>query len=139
VRYWVHTGLVNLAGRKMSKTAGNTRLVRELLKRFSVDELRFYLLSWRYWDDAEFSFPKLERARRDYRRMKTKVAKGLKKEKAGGGLDRVLAPFYAAMDDDIDTPKALEWVEDELVKSPANPSALRVVSDVLGVDFLAGA
>ena len=55
---------------------------------------------------------------------------------------RRLSPFYSAMDDDVDTPKAMEWVEDELIGGGSSDeardySALRVVSDVLGVDFLA--
>ena len=55
---------------------------------------------------------------------------------------RRLAPFYSAMDDDLDTPKALEWVEDELIGARSSDAArddwaLRAVSDVLGVDFLA--
>ena len=141
VRYWVHTGLVNLSGRKMSKSAGNTMLVRELLKQFSSDELRYYLLSWHYRDDGEFSFPRLQRAQRALARLRARAAKRAQRtEKGRGESATVLAPFYAAMDDDVDTPKAIGWIEDELIgRSAADRSALRAVSDVLGVDFLAGA
>ena len=150
VRYWVHTGLVNLSGRKMSKSAGNTFLVREVLKECSADELRYYLLSWHYRDDVEFSLPGLRRASRAYSRAVAKA--GRLRESAAKTTSRVgpspdavrrrLSPFYSAMDDDVDTPKAMEWVEDELIGggSPDDArdySALRVVSDVLGVDFLA--
>jgi cysteinyl-tRNA synthetase len=150
VRYWVHTGLVNLSGRKMSKSAGNTFLVREVLKECSADELRYYLLSWHYRDDVEFSLPGLRRAGRAYSRAVTKA--GRLRESAARTSSRVgpspdavrrrLSPFYSAMDDDVDTPKAMEWVEDELIGGGSSDdardySALRVVSDVLGVDFLA--
>jgi len=150
VRYWVHTGLVNLSGRKMSKSAGNTFLVRELLREFSADELRYYLLSWHYRDDVEFSLPRLKSACRAYSRAVAKA--GRLREFAAKTTSRVgpspdavrrrLSPFYSAMDDDVDTPKAIAWVEDELIGGGSSDeardySALRVVSDVLGVDFLA--
>jgi len=150
VRYWVHTGLVNLSGRKMSKSAGNTFLVREVLREYSADELRYYLLSWHYRDDVEFSLPGLKSASRAYSKAVAKA--GRLREFAAKATSRVgpspdavrrrLSPFYSAMDDDLDTPKAIEWVEDELIGGSSSDmardySALRVVSDVLGVDFLA--
>jgi cysteinyl-tRNA synthetase len=149
VRYWVHTGLLNLSGRKMSKSAGNTLLVRELLKEYSADVLRRYLLSWHYRDDVEFSLPRLKRSSRAYLRAVGKAGRLKASAKARGGAEptpeevrKRLSPFYSAMDDDIDTPRAIEWVEEELVggrsKDPAlDYSALRIVSDVLGVDYLA--
>ena len=104
VRLWVHTGLVNLSGRKMSKSAGNTHLVRELLRGHTVDELRFYLLSWRYREDVEFSVSRLESASRAYARLAVKARKlrGYA-SKAKGEEPRVeevrnrLAKFYSAM------------------------------------------
>ncbi len=150
VRYWVHTGLVNLSGRKMSKSAGNTFLVRELLREFSADELRYYLLSWHHRDDVEFSLPRLKSASKAYSRAVAKAHK-LRASAAsttsmvGPSADAVrrrLSPFYSAMDDDVDTPKAMEWVEEELIGGSSSDeardyAALRVVSEVLGVDFLA--
>jgi cysteinyl-tRNA synthetase len=144
VRYWVHTGLVNVGGRKMSKSAGNTLLVRDILREFSADELRYYILSWHYRDDTECSLPKLRRASKAFAKAVARAGKlrgsgesGLSPEEA----KRLLSPFYSAMDDDMDTPKAMEWVEDELIGPRAsdaakNYSALRVVSDVLGVHFV---
>lgn len=150
VRYWVHTGLVNLSGRKMSKSAGNTLLVRELLREFSADELRYYLLSWHYRDDVEFSLPRLKSASRRYSKAVARAGRlrafaAHTTARAGPSAEAVrrrLSPFYSAMDDDIDTPKAIEWVEEELIGGSSSDeardySALRTASDVLGVDFLA--
>jgi cysteinyl-tRNA synthetase len=149
VRYWVHTGLLNLSGRKMSKSAGNTFLVRELLREYSADELRHYLLSWHYRDDVEFSIPRLKRASKAYLRAAGKAGRLRASAKAAGGAEpsseevrKRLSPFYSAMDDDIDTPRAIRWVEEELVGGGSKDaaldySALRIVSDVLGVDYLA--
>ncbi len=150
VRYWVHAGLVNLSGRKMSKSAGNTLLVRELLRQFSADELRYYLLSWHYRDDVEFSLPRLKSASKAYSRAVSKAGRlrafaAHTTSRVGPSADAVrrrLSPFYAAMDDDMGTPKAIEWVEEELVGGGSSDeardyAALRIASDVLGVDFLA--
>lgn len=150
VRCWVHTGLVNLSGRKMSKSAGNTFLVRELLREYSADELRYYLLSWHYRDDVEFSLPGLKSASRAYSRAVAKAGRlrasaAKTTSRVGPSPDAVrrrLSAFYSAMDDDVDTPKAIECVEEELIGRSSSDesrdySALRVVSDVLGVDFLA--
>jgi cysteinyl-tRNA synthetase len=149
VRYWVHTGLLNLSGRKMSKSAGNTFLVRELLQEYSADELRYYLLSWHYRDDVEFSLPGLKRASKAYARA-ARRARRLRELGRVKGEDepspeevrRRLSPFYSAMDDDIDTPRAIRWVEKELIGGRSTDAALdytalRIVSDVLGVDYLA--
>jgi cysteinyl-tRNA synthetase len=150
VRFWVHTGLVNLSGRKMSKTAGNTQLVRELLREFSADELRYYLLSWHYRDYVEFSHSRLKSASKAYSRAVAKAGRlkafaAKTTSRVGPSPDAVrrrLSPFYSAMNDDVDTPKAIEWVEDELIGGGSSDeardySALRIASDVLGVDFLA--
>jgi len=146
VRYWVHTGLVNLRGRKMSKSSGNTFLVKQVLKDFGADELRYYLLSWHYRDDVEFRLADLRRASRDYLRAVSRVSdlEALAKRRETSREEEVrelLSGFYAAMDDDIDTPKAIEQVEGSLLReSRASPAAgyaaLKVVSDVLGVDFV---
>ena len=150
VRYWVHTGLVNLSGRKMSKSAGNTALVRELLREYSADELRYYLLKWRHKDDVEFSLPRLKKAIEAYRGLavKARKLKVLARGKIGKEgpraeeVHKLLSPFYSAMDDDLDTPKAIQWVEDQLMGRNSTNAAvryagIRIVSDVLGVDFLA--
>src|SRR5271166_3759930 len=111
VRYWVHTGLVNLSGRKMSKSAGNTLLVRELLREYSATELRYYLLKWRHRDDVEFSLPRLKKASEAYGRLAVKARKLkalARKATAKDGpraenVKRLLSAFYSAMDDDLDT------------------------------------
>jgi cysteinyl-tRNA synthetase len=142
VRYWVHTGLINTKGRKMSKSAGNVFSVRDILKRHSADQLRFYLLSKHYREDMDFGLAHLRRESSRFSKLVVKARKA-----AGGGalqsgpeLAQTLAPFYEAMDDDFDTPKALEWVEDIVVGARVRRdsvySALLVVSEVLGIGLL---
>ena len=55
VRYWMHNGYININGEKMSKSLGNFRLVRELLKQHRGEVLRFALLSAHYRSPLNFS------------------------------------------------------------------------------------
>lgn len=62
VRYWMHNGYINIDGEKMSKSLGNFRLVRELLKHYRGEVLRFALLSAHYRSQLNFSEELLEQA-----------------------------------------------------------------------------
>ncbi|MDF1782360.1 MAG: cysteine--tRNA ligase [Alcanivoracaceae bacterium] len=62
VRYWMHNGYVNIDGEKMSKSLGNFRLVRELLKQYRGEVLRFALLSAHYRSPLNFSEDVLNQA-----------------------------------------------------------------------------
>src|SRR5260370_21174572 len=53
VKYWVHTGLVNIKGEKMSKSRGNVYTVRDALRTYSADQLRMFLLSLHYRIDMD--------------------------------------------------------------------------------------
>jgi cysteinyl-tRNA synthetase len=62
VRYWMHNGYINIDGEKMSKSLGNFRLVRELLKQYRGEVLRFALLSSHYRSPLNFSEEVLQQA-----------------------------------------------------------------------------
>jgi cysteinyl-tRNA synthetase len=62
VRYWMHNGYINIDGEKMSKSLGNFRLVRELLKQYRGEVLRFALLSSHYRSPSNFSEDVLKQA-----------------------------------------------------------------------------
>ncbi len=62
VNHWVHHGLVNLTGEKMSKSTGHFRTMAEISSRFPADVVRFYLLSTYYRSEIEFSEERLVEA-----------------------------------------------------------------------------
>ena len=146
VRFWVHTGLVNIKRRKMSKTAGNALTVRNLLRKHSVNQLRFYLLSKHYREDMEFDFAGFGREKNKFSRIARKARKiaGAGPRKLGLRPAQGMAPFYEAMDDDFDTPKALEWVQrtvdavhdHDSARNDSAKLALSASAEVLGIDFL---
>jgi cysteinyl-tRNA synthetase len=147
VKYWVHTRLVNLKGSKMSKSEGNVLNVRDALHEFSPDQLRLYFLSSHYRSDAEFDERKLKKIGDDYNEIK-KMAKGIEENRSARARRRdsskVLQPVYDALNDDMDTSKAVEFLiklanDGAREKDPNQVElyyeSLRAASNILGVDL----
>lgn len=63
VRYWMHNGFINIDGEKMSKSLGNFRMVRDLLKLYPGEVIRFALLSAHYRSELDFSAQLLEQSK----------------------------------------------------------------------------
>jgi cysteinyl-tRNA synthetase len=141
VKYWVHTNLLNMKGQKMSKSLGNVVTVKDALRMCSADELRFYFLSIHYRKEADLSG--FGAARRRFAEMQG-IAKRL--ARPDNGLEYPLESFEGALNDDFDSPKALQLV-DTILKRAAKEgssktagllawSAVRAMS-MLGVNLLA--
>jgi cysteinyl-tRNA synthetase len=110
-RYWVHNGMLNLSGEKMSKSLGNVLGVAELSERWRPVELRYYLGAAHYRSNIEFSEAALDEAAAAYRRIENFVdnAAPLLGDPA---VADVPAAFAAAMDDDLGVPAALGIVHE---------------------------
>jgi cysteinyl-tRNA synthetase len=107
VRYWMHNAFLDLDGEKMSKSLGNFRTVRELLQRYRGEVLRFALLSAHYRSPQNFSVDLLEQAE-----VTLSSLYGTLREVADVAVDGVETlltdePFYAALNDDLNTPQAI--------------------------------
>jgi len=109
--YWVHNGFVNLGAEKMSKSLGNTLLIRELVKRHDPDALRLWLLGTHYRHPVEFSEERLTEAGRALERFHRLFREAARDTRPPGPVPEALrsfrARFEAAMDDDFNTPQAL--------------------------------
>lgn len=105
-RFWLHAGMVRLAGVKMSKSLGNLVMVHDLLRRYSPDAIRFYLLGYAYREPFDYEPEQVSRAEAAVQRLRE--AATVSPSLSGATLDP--APFrtrlLAAMDDDLDTPAA---------------------------------
>ena len=147
VKYWVHTGLLNIEGNKMSKSLGNVMSVRDALKQYGPDTLRLYLLSHHYREDMDFQEKGLKQMHETYLDLRAK-AKIMEERRATKARRRdsgkVLADFYAFLNDDFDTPKAIAFmmklIEDGASEKDQNQvellyEALRITSNILGVNF----
>ena len=106
-RYWVHNGLLQLGEDKMSKSLGNLVSVDEALGRYDADSLRLYFLSSQYRSPLQFSEEGCAAMERSAERLRHALSRD------GGGVGQPLdakdfrARFLEAMDDDLNTPRAL--------------------------------
>jgi cysteinyl-tRNA synthetase len=55
VKYWLHNGFLNIEGEKMSKSAGNFFLARDILKKYSAEAIRYFFLSKHYRSPIDFN------------------------------------------------------------------------------------
>jgi cysteinyl-tRNA synthetase len=108
-RFWMHNGIVGMAGEKMSKSLGNVVSIPEMLSRVRPQELRYYLVGPHYRSEVQYSEAALDEAVRAYRRIESFVRQVAQRT----GVIRPSEPgaeFAAAMDDDLGTPAALAVV-----------------------------
>ncbi|MGC8852252.1 MAG: cysteine--tRNA ligase, partial [Hydrogenobacter sp.] len=72
-RYWMHNGLVTVNGQKMSKSLGNYITLKEVYKKYHPDVLRLLVLFTHYRSPLDFSWEKMEEAKRSYERIKRAI------------------------------------------------------------------
>ncbi|GIK35230.1 MAG: cysteine--tRNA ligase [Gammaproteobacteria bacterium] len=105
-RYWMHNGFLNVDHTKMSKSLGNVLLVRELLEQAPGEAVRLALLAAHYRQPLDWSGELLAQARRNLDRLY-----GTLRDVAGWEDDwpqaEPDATFMAALEDDLNTPRAL--------------------------------
>ncbi len=147
-RHWVHNGLLNLGESKMSKSDGNViDLGRVAALGVRPAELRYYLASAHYRSLIDYSDEALREAAVAYRRIEGFVQRAA--ERVGAGEPGTLcADFVEAMNDDLNTPRALASVHEVMREgnnayAEDNDAALRGalasvrgMLDLLGLDPL---
>jgi cysteinyl-tRNA synthetase len=118
-RYWMHNGLVNMAGEKMSKSQGNVSPAADLLSQVAPPVLRYALLAPHYRSEMEVTADVLAEATASYGRLETFVRNAVDalgdpgrtdEGPSAAGVKEAEASFQAAMDDDLATPRALAVV-----------------------------
>lgn len=125
-RYFMHTAMVMSLGEKMSKSLGNLILVQDLLKRHSPSAVRWMLLSHHYRQVWEYDPKELN----DAESYTKEIAKLMSSKKTGVINERAVAEFTGLMDDDLDTPGALELLK-RLMEKGDRKTAKRIL-EVLG-------
>jgi cysteinyl-tRNA synthetase len=111
-RYWMHNGLLGVAGEKMSKSLGNSLFVTEMLTKVRAPELRYYLVQAHYRSLLEYSEEALEEAANAYQRIERFANRAVDLIGDPGSVvpDAVPVSFASAMDDDLALPAALAAV-----------------------------
>ena len=128
VRYWLHNAFITIEGKKVSKSLGNTIYLTQLADRgISPRALRYLYLTAHYrtpmnftWDSAEGAGAALGRLSRAYLEMR-----------AGKADEVFLKEFYTAIANDLDTPKALAMVWENI--KTLNKATLAKADKILGL------
>ena len=149
VECWMHTGFLNVRGEKMSKSLGNFITIKELLKLYSPEVYRFFVLSTHYRSPIDFSDEILKQAESSLKRIQNsgKLLMELSKftslpdedeSNFAEEVDSFRENFFAAMDNDFNTPIALSHIFDfthKLNKQLANQSLTNEVIESIVSTF----
>jgi len=106
VNYWMHNGFVRIDDEKMSKSLGNFFTIREVLKKYDAEIVRFFILRAHYRSPLNYSDAHLDDARGALTRLYTAL-KGFAGEARLDWQKAHAVRFKAAMDDDFNTPEAM--------------------------------
>ena len=101
--YWLHNGMLNLSGKKMSKSDGNVKLLNEYIDEYGGDVVRFFFLRAHYRSPQEFSEQLLEETKKTLSNL-AEFTKGVVAEPNDNDI---VETFIKCMNDDMNTPKLL--------------------------------
>ena len=123
VRCWLHTGLLTVEGRKMSKSLGNVVRIQDALKEYSTEELRWYFAGYHYREPVHMTDSALKKARADFRVLATDMENFRKNAHSKGPVKnrrlnqltvKLERNFRSRMNDDFDTPNTLRALSDHV-------------------------
>ncbi|QIK37545.1 cysteine--tRNA ligase [Caldichromatium japonicum] len=153
VNIWMHNGFVRVNEEKMSKSLGNFFTVREVLRHYQPEEVRYFILTSHYRSPLNYDDAALQQARAALTRLYTALRGLTESGPIGGEVFR--SRFQAAMDDDFNTPEALAVLFDlvreinrvrpsDLAQAAGLGAVLRELGGILGLlqgdpeDYLKG-
>ena len=139
--YWMHNGFVNVDNEKMSKSLGNFFTIRDVLKVFDAETLRFFVVRSHYRSPLNYSDVHLGDARSSLKRLYTTLDLVAPKDMAISEIDwsnAYASRFKQAMDEDFATPEAVSVLFDlssEVNKSkdPYLSGLLKALGSCLGI------
>ncbi|MGI0073543.1 MAG: class I tRNA ligase family protein [Nitrosotalea sp.] len=137
VKIWMHIGLVLSNGEKMSKSLGNVVWSRDFVHKYGQNLLRLYLFSTHYRDDMDFQENNLLTKKNLL--GKILVTNSKTSENTDSQLTKLIDDFSKSLDDDLNSPKAIEIFEN-ICTSVINGSSLSGndfdhICQVLGIEL----
>ncbi len=138
VNYWIHNGFLRVDNEKMSKSLGNFFTIRDVLKRYDPEVLRFFILRSHYRSPLNYSDVHLDDARQALTRLYTSVKDVAADDGALDWQEAHAARFADAMNDDFNTPLAVAVLfelaaEINRGKSPVLARQLRRLAAIIGL------
>jgi cysteinyl-tRNA synthetase len=136
--YWMHNGFVRVDDEKMSKSLGNFFTIREVLKKYDAEVVRFFILRAHYRSPLNYSDKHLDDAKASLTRLYTALCDVEVSTHAIDWNQPQAVRFKAAMDDDFNTPEAIAVLFDlanEVNKTGSMEAAslLKNLGEVLGL------
>ncbi len=139
-RIWMHNGFVNIDDQKMSKSLGNFFTVRDVLKRYDAEVVRFFVVRTHYRSPLNYSDAHLDDARGALRRLYTALAEApdIDALPAIDWREPRAARFKAALDEDFGTPEAVAVLFElagavNRTRAAADAGLLRALGGTLGL------
>ena len=141
VNVWMHNGFVRVDDEKMSKSLNNFFTVREVLKQYKPEEIRFFILASHYRSPLNYSLGNLDEARAALKGLYTSL-RGIE---TNDEIDEdYLARFNEVMDDDFNTPKSVALLHElaretnrnkdsDMPRAQILASTLKTLSGTLGL------
>ena len=114
VKYWIHNGFVNINKEKMSKSLGNFFTIKDVLKKFNPEVIRFFLLSSHYRSPIDFSDQNLNESKINLDRFYDLLLFADKELGVNEGKSELILKFEEAMNDDFNTAQAIGYLNTEL-------------------------
>jgi cysteinyl-tRNA synthetase len=135
---WMHNGFVNIDNEKMSKSLGNFFTIREVLKKFDAETVRFFIARAHYRSPLNYSDVHLDDARGALKRLYTALDAVAPADVPIDWSEPHAARFRAAMDNDFATPEAVAVLfelaaEVNRTKSAERAGLLRALAGTLGL------
>ena len=145
-KYWMHNGFVNINGEKMSKSLGNSFFLKDALKQYDGEVIRFYMMTAHYRADFSFSEEDLKASKKrldKLYRLKKRLYGVQSNDKANKTL---LEALYEALNDDMNTSKALASIDeyisianDSFDKEPKNKNLKKeIIASIEFIDSILG-
>ena len=137
-RVWMHNGFINVDNEKMSKSLGNFFTIRDVLKAFDAETVRFFVVRSHYRSPLNYSDVHLQDAKGALRRLYTALQAVAPEPVAIDWAQPYAARFKAAMDDDFGTPEAVAVLfelasEVNRSRSPMLAGLLKALGGTLGL------
>ena len=138
VNYWMHNGFVRVEDEKMSKSLGNFFTIREVLKQYDAEVVRFFILRAHYRSPLNYSDQHLDDAKGALTRLYTALKNVPARTTTIDWNDTYSGRFKAAMDDDFNTPEAMAVLFELAAESNRGRSAktsglLKALGGILGL------
>ena len=103
VKHWVHNGMINFSGKKMSKSEGNSKFLQEYINNYGGNVLRYFFLRANYRKPQEFSEALLDESKATFKNIENLIS-GVEADLKDSNLETI---FIESMNDDLNTPKFL--------------------------------